>query len=145
MKKLLAFAIICLLLFSLATADSVSSICDQWNSLGEFYSAVKLSEDIAAEKDGKITFTGDSWKVIFTEDKSQVGIYAEDFQTLMCNSATAGLMIADDASGFMNYLGGISYQFLALISDQKPLMLGYGGYMFNIARIDNGYMLLLKK
>lgn len=143
MRKLLCFAIICLLLLSFASAESVSAICTKWNSLGSHYSSVQLSEDIATEKDGMIYFTGDSWKVIFADD--QVGIYAEDFQTLMCNAATAGLMAVGDASGFREYLGNIAYQYLAVISGETPLMLMYGSYTFNIAPVDKGYMLLLKK
>ena len=145
MKRLLSIAIVCLLLLSCASADSVSSLCEQWNSLGKHYSSVELTEDIAVQKDGRITFTGDGWKLFFWEDDSNLGVYAEDFQTLMCNSAAAGLMVADDASGFTEYLGGIAYQFITLISGETPLMLGYSGYLYNVAQIDKGYMMLLKK
>lgn len=148
MKKILVVLTALILISSFACAESAWLVAETWNIYGSDYSAVKLSEDMANTDGNKISFAGDGWEIIFVMDGKeykQIGIYAEDFQTLMCNAATAGFMVGGEPSGFREYLGNISYQYLTLISGGTPLALGYGGYAFNTVQRGKGYVVLLIK
>jgi len=131
-----------LLLFSVCRAESARYFVVRWNSFAQHFNGVQLSEESAKEAGNTLAFFGDTWNlVLIRKDEKYISaaVYADDFETLMSNCTTMGLVLVGDAENFTTFLGAIAWQYLALKSGEKPIPSVYGAYIFNISKRNKGY------
>lgn len=144
MKKFICVLIILCMIVPVATAEDLSSFVAKWNYWNKNYNSVILSEEIATVDGESWVFTGDNWRMVFNQSAGEyesIGIYAEDFETLVANSAAMGMMVVGDASKFSEFLGYLVRMYFDAKAGNNVIPFMYGLYTYTVSQIAEGYML----
>lgn len=147
MKKVLAFAIVCLLLLSFASADSMIEFSERWNRAAHVYGAPELGE--YSQNDSLYTFTGDGWSVDVTFDYGlilEVIASSESSDTFLALCANAGVAAVEEktAEDLSQYDGNILTNYLRIVSDRKSRYAAFYSYQYFMEKTENGFTFSLR-